>query len=288
MSKIGRRSRRAGAVLGVAALIGAGFGASAGVVGAEGAPTTTAAPTTAPPTTAPPTTVPETQCPASTPNAMYVRYLYVEALQRCPDAGGLSYWTNRLDDGASRHDVANYFVHAPEVLAGSVGRFYGQVLHRGPTDAEFGSAMTYLATAKDIENLKATLLASQEYYDSVDDNAHDWLASLYPIILEGREPDESGMAYWSGVLGDSPSQALRLHVAWSFVHSTEEHTFWVNCSYQAALLRSGSTEEVAWWVGWLGELGPGYGNTQGMWANFLASAEGQHVATLQPNPPAED
>ena len=47
-------------------------------------------------------------------NQEYVRRIYKTMLDRDPDSGGLSYWTGRLDSGASPTAVINGFIDSKE------------------------------------------------------------------------------------------------------------------------------------------------------------------------------
>jgi hypothetical protein len=47
-------------------------------------------------------------------NSAYVDALYVNALSRHADASGLSYWTDQLDHGVSRADLAVSLSQSPE------------------------------------------------------------------------------------------------------------------------------------------------------------------------------
>ncbi len=76
-------------------------------------------------------------------SAAEVARLYDTTLGRLPDQGGLAYWTNAIDRGATLLDVANGFVGTPEFVAtyaalddrGFVQAVYANTLHR-PADAE--------------------------------------------------------------------------------------------------------------------------------------------------------
>lgn len=50
-------------------------------------------------------------------NAAFVTLLYANVLDRAPDAGGLSGWTARLDEGMSRAQVFLGFADSPELRA---------------------------------------------------------------------------------------------------------------------------------------------------------------------------
>jgi hypothetical protein len=67
--------------------------------------------------------------------------LYRAAFDRDPDFGGLGYWIDRLQHGASLRDVADGFAHSQEFIdlygsaasnADIVNRLYHNILHREP------------------------------------------------------------------------------------------------------------------------------------------------------------
>lgn len=151
-----------------------------------------------------------------------------------------------------------------------------RTIHRRPSEPT-GDPLA----KNDVEELKIPLLDGNEYYDTFSSPA-EWLASLYPNILEGRTGDAAGLAYWEGVLGSNPSVATRTQVVTAFVHSPEEMLFWVNCSYEAGLGREGDSAGITYWTNWL--KGAGNFSTQGMWAYFLATPEAQAYAATQPQP----
>jgi hypothetical protein len=53
-----------------------------------------------------------------TTNAQFVEQLYESALHRSADSGGLQGWTNLLDNGVSRADVASGISLSPENILG--------------------------------------------------------------------------------------------------------------------------------------------------------------------------
>lgn len=71
--------------------------------------------------------------------------LYQAAFDRVPDRDGLSYWVEKLDDGAGLYELANHFVSSPEFsdTYGSVSNaelveiFYDNILDRGSDPAGF-------------------------------------------------------------------------------------------------------------------------------------------------------
>lgn len=52
-------------------------------------------------------------------NSQFVNMLYEKALYRTPDQEGADYWENHLDNGASRRDIAYFFVSSDEATTNS-------------------------------------------------------------------------------------------------------------------------------------------------------------------------
>lgn len=267
---IGRRARPIVAAVAAATMLIVALATASSNAGALESPATTVAP---------PTTVVQIDCPQTTSNAIFVRYLYRSTLDRCPDAGGLAYWTAKLDGGTSRQSVTDSFVWAHEVIAAMVVRYYHSILEAAPTTEQLveGVAMGRY----DVQDIAIPLLAGDTYYSTFS-TPQAWLSALYPRIFEGRTADAGGLAYFSAMLGSNPTLATRTQVVEDLVHSNEKARFWVNCSYEIGLGRTGSNTETAWWMGWLQTPGRHF-DTQGMWAFFLASPEGQAFAQTQPN-----
>jgi len=72
--------------------------------------------------------------------------VYKAAFDRAPDAGGLGYWINAMDKGASLQAVAEGFVNSPEFTAqygvnpthpAFMTKLYANVLHRAYDQAGF-------------------------------------------------------------------------------------------------------------------------------------------------------
>jgi len=67
-------------------------------------------------------------------NDLFVSSLYQGLLGRPADAGGLAYWTARLDTGATRTQVAQGIAGSDEALSRDVQLFYQALLGR-PAEA---------------------------------------------------------------------------------------------------------------------------------------------------------
>lgn len=89
-------------------------------------------------------------------NAGQAYRLYQAAFNRTPDAGGLNYWVNKLDEGHSLYTIASAFTQSQEFidLYGSsnptaavlIEKMYENVMHRASDAGGFNYWMTQLTT----------------------------------------------------------------------------------------------------------------------------------------------
>lgn len=71
-----------------------------------------------------------------------------------------------------------------------------------------------------------------------------YVATLYETIL-GREPEQSGLDYWSGLLDSGLSRSVVLDAIW---YSTEHLGIEVKADYMQILNRLPGIDEIAYWV----------------------------------------
>ena len=252
--------------------------------------TAVAQPAGAVPRGAPPT------CPAAAGNARLVRYVYLNILSRCPDSGGLAYWTGRLDGGLSRPAFTEAIDTSNENLVrNNAIPLYQDFLGRPPTAAETSSMVAYLRANHQDGPIIATILASDEFYDQIvpsskatpDKVAHDaaWLDTAYRIIVE-RPVNSGGAAYWQRTFGaDGSSAAERFKVTYSLEHTKSNAISWVTGIYFASLGRPPDPAGLDHWVRYL--QGAGQWQTFRLYTRFLATSEAYRLAQTQPNPPPE-
>ena len=103
-------------------------------------------------------------------NADFVESLYTAFLNRGSDDEGKAFWLKVLNDGASREDLVASFTNAIIVQKA--------------------------ANTQDYQN----------YVEQVAAQSDNFVESLYTNLL-GRDSDEAGKAYWSGLIADGASYA---------------------------------------------------------------------------------
>jgi hypothetical protein len=173
-------------------------------------------------------------------NEEFVTILYKAFFNRLAtqDVNGFSYWTDKLNAGESREEVANGFIYSAEFA--NLAAEYG-------IKAYEGAAFTSLALT-------------------------NFVKRFYSVVL-GREADSAGLADWTNQL--STGTATGADIAFGFVFSAEyneaskTNTEYLNTLYLAFFDR---TPDAGGFAGWLAELENGT-SRQDVLDNFLHSQE---------------
>ncbi len=276
----GRRFRRAAMAIGCSAMfavVGAGIALAAPVAGAASAA---------------PAADDTPACPIQPAgNARYLAWVYQKVLYRCPDQGGLDYWTNQLNNGRSRASVVIAIDNSYENLyKNNVEALFKGVLQREPTQAEIDTWIPKFKTERADADLFATLYSSDAFWNSPALNADPatYVAFLYDAVLDrvGDQTvaDPQGFGYYTSILGSAPTQAQRYTVAMDFESSTANMHDWVWASYQASLGRLPDPSGGVYWTEWLLSHNE---QTFDMCNRLEASQEAYNDAQNQQNPPPE-
>lgn len=148
-------------------------------------------------------------------NRDFVTLVYRNVLKRQPDAGGLGYWADALDRGASRGTVMLGFSESVEFrrsseaevqaieATGPVGRLYRAYFLRAP-DTE--GLNYWLDTGLPTARISEQFAASAEFrnrYGSLDDRS--FVTTAYRNVL-GRDPDAGGLQHWVSTLRQGTSR----------------------------------------------------------------------------------
>jgi autotransporter-associated beta strand protein len=101
---------------------------------------------------------------ALAPTPGYVTQLYSDLLNRQPDMGGFTFWTDLLDQNkATPSQVALAFVNSPEFRMQEVKEVYQKFLHRDADSIGLSSWTRFLLQGHTVEQLEAQVVASAEY-----------------------------------------------------------------------------------------------------------------------------
>jgi hypothetical protein len=229
----------------------------------------------------------EPACPVDGANARFVRFVYLEVLNRCPDKAGAAHWTAALDAGMDRWAFAEAIDTSTEnLVTENVVPLYQGLLGRAPTDAERDAWVAWMRREHQNAVPTAALLSSPEAYDArtsgtTAERDRQWLTIAYNRILD-RAPDPSGLDWWAARLAAAGSTPhARIRVAMTFEHSGSNARSWVRAAMAGALGRPADPAGQAYWTAWL--TGPGRWRTFQLWTHQLASDEAYRRAQALPD-----
>ncbi len=186
----------------------------------------------------------ETREVPATLTETYLAATYQGFLGRALDLQGLSFWTGRLDAGATRAQVAAAILDSPEAHGRQLQILYRTYLGRliDPAGLNFfGDAMedggaTY-------EQVKASVLGSLEFFTLSGTNNRDWLTAVYGSQL-GRPLDQAGESFWNRRLIEGQS---RQDIVTQILTSDEAIRLKVAGAYQEILARPLDTAGEKFW-----------------------------------------
>ncbi len=220
-------------------------------------------------------------------NAEIVTALYKQALQRAPDKPGLDFWTGELNKGRSPADLILEFASSDEFIALTTPHIEGFLRGTGsaapagslfdvaPFDRTVDSPLGYEVVKERIADilrfdasyhLVDTFRERYASLDELDAALLDFSAvTVTPLIglyqaAFGRLPDDKGLTFWRGELGDAGVELFDLgalhEIAKRFVDSNEwQHKFEesnnrgiVKAIYRQALGREEDAEGIDFWT----------------------------------------
>jgi hypothetical protein len=173
----------------------------------------------------------------ATDNAQFVTLLYNNVLDRDPDAGGYSTWTNALNAGMAREDVVLGFSESAEFVqktatgalafssavyqqsfSDDVYRLYQAMLDRNPDADGLDSWTEALVSGMSKQQAVSGFVNSAEFqskYGATDNS--QFVELLYRNVLD-RNPDAGGLETWTNALNAGMS---REDVVLGFADSAE-------------------------------------------------------------------
>ncbi len=158
----------------------------------------------------------------------FVTSLYVDLLNRSPDANGLAYWSNIVQTGAAtRTQVAAAILGSNEAEATEVAGWYQTDLGRTTSidtlksDSGVQHWVSILNSGVSPENVEALLLSSSEYLNAHGSSPTPVVAAWYQNVM-GRTADSGGAAVWANFLaaGQTPFSTLQAFQATSEAKTT--------------------------------------------------------------------
>jgi len=227
-------------------------------------------------------------CPAAEGNARFVRFIYLNILERCPDAAAAKYWTDKLDAGGSRWGFAESIDMSTEnVGKNNVLPLYQGVLNRKPTADEYKAAFDEIRKTHQDARLLARLFSSDELYKTLpgDAAAKDatFVTEAYKNIVD-REPTAAELAQGKKGIGIPSTEDGRHKLALKLEQSDENMQGWIGAVIGAGVQRAPKPSDFATWLPWLKTHDR---QTFRMWTHVLSSNSAYAIAQQQQNPEPE-
>ncbi|HVW36689.1 MAG TPA: DUF4214 domain-containing protein, partial [Pirellulales bacterium] len=202
---------------------------------------------------------------------IYVTQVFEDVLLRAPDAAGLAYWVNALQQGLPRSNLSNLLTTSDEYLKNRIQKAYREFLARESDGAGLAYWLNQMRHGLTDEQLEAGFIGSAEFYAHGGGSDRSWVDEMYFDLL-GRAPDGQGEAYWINALAHG---AIRSQVAQGFAASIERESNAVQGDYRTFLGRSAGQSEITSWVN---AFQNGMTN-EAVVAGFLASDEYFNAST---------
>ncbi len=178
-------------------------------------------------------------------NQAFVGQLYNDLLQRPADAAGLAFWTNQLNNGASRQQVVAAIEASGEFQADEVNSLYTQYLHRNADSGGLNFWVAQLNHGATLDQVAAGIVGSQEFFATQGGGTNaGFITALYQDALN-RTPDANGQAAFTMAL---QSGATTGQVAAVVFGSTEFKSDLVNGLFNTFLHRSADPTGLAGFV----------------------------------------
>jgi uncharacterized delta-60 repeat protein len=166
--------------------------------------------------------------PSGDANQRFVSQVYLDLLQRPADPAGLAGWSGLLDSGQeTSQQVARGIESSQEYHNLVVNELYGKYLQRAADPTGLAAWSAFLAGGGTIDQLRAMLLGSAEYFADSGSTNSGFVAAVYRDAL-ARPPDSGGAQFWQGALS---SGASPLAVASAIIDSPEAITDEVTALY---------------------------------------------------------
>jgi hypothetical protein len=178
-------------------------------------------------------------CGQSSATRCAVAAIYLHLLGRPVDEPALQSWSTQLDSGqTSRQQVATVIESTDEWRAHLVTLLFKALLGRPADAGAIGYYVPQLRSGS-VEDVTATIAASQEYFARAGGSNDGYVAALYHDFLR-HSPDPAGRANWVDQLNRGASRAS---VAASIRRSAEAQALVAEAAYRQLLGRQATSSE---------------------------------------------
>lgn len=230
-------------------------------------------------------------CSAAPGNARFVRFIYLNILERCPGETAAKYWTAKLDAGGLRWGFAESIDMSKENLVkNNVDPLYNDILGRAPTAEELKAGVAEIRENHQDARFIAQLFSSDEAYAGIPGATpaakdQTWLNQAFMNIVD-RAPQAYEVTKYTGVLGASGSTAdTRYRVALRLELSFANMADWTGAVIGGALHRAPTGADFGFWYDWLLSHDR---QTFRLWTQVQSIPEAFALAQTQPNPEPHD
>lgn len=180
-----------------------------------------------------------------TPESLaWVRAIFVDYLQRDPDATEYIQYANRITAGEDRSQVSVGLSRTEVYIRSFLERLYQSVFGRSLDDGGGRFWTDQILRGMTPAMVGAELYASVEFFASSGGTVESFVRRLYDEILE-REAEAEGLAYWIGELDRSPDRSV---ITSSFYASIESRRRRVGELYRHFLDRDPDADGLAYWA----------------------------------------
>jgi len=199
-------------------------------------------------------------------NQLYITQLYHTLLGRSPDAGGLAYFTNEMNQGMSRAEIVMQIEESQEYLTDEVDSIYQKMLNRPADPSGLATFTNMLANGASEEQVESIIAGSQEYFQTRGGSQiSGFLSALYSDALN-RAVDPTGEAAFTQALAAGES---RQAVATAIFGSAEYRQDLVESYYETYLGRQADSGGLTTFTTMLAQGG----SNQAVVAAILGSQE---------------
>ncbi len=222
--------------------------------------------------------------PAS--NTTFIQAVYQQLFNGVPGKntasdGEVSYWLGQLAGGLSRQQMVQQLLAGTRYLDVFIGNTYQAILGRAPQASEQATWERLLGSGFTQQNMLASLLASQEFFNNQGGGGTplvtqdtNWITALYNDAI-GRAPFSNEVTNTLKAL-DTAERNARYGVSQQLMSAGEYKRHLTTTVYTDLLGRSPTGNEVNFWSGVIGAMPAGPGGLTGderLLAGVMSSAE---------------
>ena len=214
----------------------------------------------------------------------FVKQVYLDFLNRAPEAEGLTYWVGQLDAGMfDRSELVEQYLNSNEfgVTVSPVVRLYFTYYQRIPDYEGLMFWVNSYAAGMSLNDVSDAFADAQEFIERYGSLTNEEFISKMYVNVYDRQPDSGGLIYWTNILDAATLTRGQVMVEFS---SAEEYLaisanqVYVTMTYMGLLRRAPEQEGFDFWVNSM-DLGV---SGLGLIDDFLSSDEYAKRFTVLP------